>query len=184
MALKSSIEECTRTIQLVHSEMTGLKMIANDGVSKLRTREKKLLEDQRQYKDTIAAMEWKLENANNLICSLQSSSSRYYDEQGGGTFSNLNSLSQLKDKLKTNAGHHGSRARMEDYHTTPPRDTINESQLAAELSTEKELRYKAEEICAGILANSKVALEERESEISKLRSQLFRLSSKRHGDRR
>ena len=40
--------------------MTGLKMIANDGVSKIRTREEKLLADQRKYKDEIAAMEQKL----------------------------------------------------------------------------------------------------------------------------
>ncbi len=184
MALKSSIEECTSTIQLVHSEMTGLKMIANDGVSKIRTREEKSLADQRKYKDEIAAMEQKLENANSLIRSLRSSSSSYFDAQGGGMSSKLNALSHSKDRLRTNAGHQGSRSRMEDYHATPPRDAINKRQFAAELSTEKELRYKAEEICAGVLANSKVALEERDSEISKLRSQLFRISSKRHIDSR
>ena len=182
--MKSSIQECTSTIQLVHSEMTGLKAIANDGVSKLRVREKKLLDDQRKDKDAIAAMEKKLENANNLIRSLRSSSHRYYDEQGNGMFSDPHALSHSKDRLKTTPGRQGSRSRMEDCHVTPTKDTINERQFAAELSTEKELRYKAEEICAGVLANSKVALEERDSEISKLRSQLFRLSRKGHSDSR
>jgi hypothetical protein len=154
--------------------MHGLKTITNDGLSKLRAKEKKLLEEQRKDKDAIAAMERKLENANKLIRSLRSSSSRYYDEQGRGTNSNLNGISHSK----------GSRSRMEDYHVTPPRDTNNERQFAAELSTEKELRYKAEEICAGVLANSKVALEERDSEISMLRAQLFRLSSKKHSNGR
>jgi predicted nucleic acid-binding Zn-ribbon protein len=74
VVLKSSIEECTSTIQLVHSEMNGLKTIANDGVSKLRKREKKLLDEQRKDKDVIAEMEKKLEHANSLIHSLQSSS--------------------------------------------------------------------------------------------------------------
>ena len=164
--------------------MTGLKMIANDGVSRIRIREEKLLEDHRKYKDEIAAMEQKLENANSLIRSLRSSSSRYYDAQGGGMLSKLNALSHSKDRLKTIAGHQDLRSRIEDYHTTPPRDAISKRQFVAELSTEKELRYKAEEICAGVLANSKVALEERDSEISQLRSQLFRLSSKRHIDSR
>jgi hypothetical protein len=182
--LKSSIEACTETIQLVHSEMTGLKTIANDGLSKLRAKEKKLLEDQRRYKDAIAAMERKLENANKLILSLRSSSRCYYDEQGRGMFPNLNAITHSKDRLKTNAGRQDSFSRMEDYHSTPPRDTKYERQFAVELSTEKELRYKAEEICAGVLANSKVKLEERDSEISALRAQLFKLSSKRHSDRR
>ena len=175
--MKGSIEACTNTIQLVHTEMTGLKTIANDGLSKLRAKEKKLLEEQRKDKDAIAAMERKLENANSLIRSLRSSSSRYYDEQGRGIISNLNAISHSKDRVN-------SRSRMEDYNVTPPRDTKNERQFAAELSTEKELRYKAEEICAGVLANSKVALEERDSEISMLRAQLFRLSSKKHSNGR
>jgi hypothetical protein len=83
VVLKSSIEDCTRTIQLVHSEMNGLKT--------LRNREKKLLEEQRKYKDVIKGMEGKLENANNLIRSLQ----------GGGMLFNGNAHPHTTDKLKT-----------------------------------------------------------------------------------
>jgi len=158
VVLKSSIEDCTRTIQLVHSEMNGLKT--------LRNREKKLLEEQRKDKDVIKGMEGKLENANNLIRSLQ----------GGGMLFNGNAHPHTTDKLKTTP------SSQLEYHITPPRSATNHRRFAAELSTEKELRYKAEEICAGVLANSKIVLEERDSEISKLRSQLFRLSSKRLGE--
>lgn len=163
VVLKSSIEECTSTIQLVHSEMNGLKTIANDGVSKLRKREKKLLDEQRKDKDVIAEMEKKLEHANSLIHSLQ-----------------LSSMGGMHSKP---ARQHSTPLHSEiDYHITPPRSAPSHRKFVAELSTEKELRYKAEEICAGVLANSKVALEERDSEISKLRSQLFRLSSKRQSE--
>mmetsp|Transcript_33165 Transcript_33165/g.69790 ORF Transcript_33165/g.69790 Transcript_33165/m.69790 type:complete len:137 (+) Transcript_33165:4725-5135(+) len=128
----------------------------------------------------------KLENANNLILSLRSSSSRYYDSQGLGMFSNPNMLPPPINRLKTpEENRDGHLFRSEDYHGTPgSRVTFHERKFAAELSTEKELRYNAEEICAGVLANSKAALEGRDSEISKLRSQLFKLSSKKYkGDR-
>jgi hypothetical protein len=137
-----------------------------NGLKTLRNREKKLLEEQRKDKDVIKGMEGKLENANNLIRSLQ----------GGGMLFNGNAHPHTTDKLKTTP------SSQLEYHVTPPRSATNHRRFAAELSTEKELRYKAEEICAGVLANSKIVLEERDSEISKLRSQLFRLSSKRLGE--
>ncbi|KAL7543933.1 hypothetical protein ACHAXR_013359 [Thalassiosira sp. AJA248-18] len=162
VTLKSSIDQCSSTIQLMHSEMNDLKTIAGDGVSKLRK---------------------KLENANHLIRSLQSSNGRYYDAQGAGMFSNPNVLPHSIDRLKTPQEHRGAH-HMDDHHNLPSRVSRNERQFVAEMSVEKELRFKAEEICAGVLANSKAALEERDSEISKLRSQLFKLSSERYnGDR-
>ena len=161
VVLKSSIEQCTGTIGLLHSEMSGLKTFATDGVSKLRTREKQL--------------EKRLENANNLIHSLQSSNSRYHDVRGAPNATIPSSI----DRLKTPSGHRGTLYEV-DQHTTPSRMSRNERKYAADLTVEKELRFKAEEICAGVLANSKTALEERDSEISQLRAKLFRLSNDRY----
>ena len=166
--MKSSIEQCTSTIQLMYSEMSDLKSIAIEGVSKLRTKEKGLLEEQQKSRSLVAEMENKLESANSLIRLLQSSST--------GTSSIQNAIPNVFDRPKT------PYSQSDHFLTFPPPPgsaILNERQYAAELSTEKELRCKAEEICAGVLASSKVALEERDTEISKLRTQLFRLSSKR-----
>ena len=160
VVLKSSIEQCNGTIGLLHSEMSGLKTFATDGVSKLRTREKEL--------------EKRLKNANNLIHSLQSSNSRYHDVQGAPNATIPSSI----DRLKIPSGHRGTLYEV-DQHATPSRMSRNERKYAADLTVEKELRFKAEEICAGVLVNSKTALEERDSEISQLRAQLFRLSNDR-----
>ena len=168
LSLKSSIEQCTSTIQHMYSEMSDLKSIAIEGVSKLRTKEKGLLEEQQKSRSLVAEMENKLESANTLIRLLQSSST--------GKSSIHYAIPNVFDRPKT------PYSQSDNFITLPPppgSTILNERQYAAELSTEKELRCKAEEICAGVLANSKVALEERDTEISKLRTQLFRLSSKR-----
>ena len=52
----------------------------------------------------------------------------------------------------------------------------SERKSNAELSAEKELRYNAEEICAGVLADAKIGFEERDKEIERLRSKLARIS--------
>jgi DNA repair exonuclease SbcCD ATPase subunit len=170
VSLKSSIEQCTSTIQLMYSEMSDLKSIAMDGISKLRTKEKSLLEEQQKSRHVITEMENKLENANNLVRLLQSST---------GQSSIPNVFPNNYDRPKTPFVHRSSQ--VENYHTLPlpGSSAMVDRQYAAELSTEKELRCKAEEICAGVLSNSKAALEERDNEISRLRTQLFRLSSKR-----
>ncbi|KAL3800476.1 hypothetical protein HJC23_011713, partial [Cyclotella cryptica] len=51
--------------------------------------------------------------------------------------------------------------------------SVSERQLVAELSAEKELRYNAEEICAGVLATTQAGYEKRDKEIKKLRAKLF-----------
>jgi len=169
VSLKNSIEQCTSTIQLMYSEMSDLKTIAIDGVSKLRTKEKSLLEEQQKSRGVITEMENRLENANNLIRLLQSPSREGHHRQS----SIPSAFPNVFDRPTTPFVHQSS--------SLPPTgSTLKELQYAAELSTEKELRCKAEEICAGVLANSKTALEERDSEISKLRTQLFRLSNKRY----
>ena len=84
--LKSSIEGCSRTINDMHSEMTDLKVIAGDGVSRLRQRERSLLQERRRDNEAIMEMEKKLENANNIVRSLGLSSSRYQDAQPPGMF--------------------------------------------------------------------------------------------------
>ena len=53
-------------------------------------------------------------------------------------------------------------------------------QLVAQLSAEKELRYKAEEICAGVLAKTQAGYEKRDAEIKALRAKLFKLSSAKY----
>ncbi len=168
-SLKSSIEQCTSTIQLMYSEMSDLKSITMDGISKLKTKEKSLLEEQQKSRRVIAEMENKLENANNLVRMLQSSTDRSFTP---------NALPNVFDRPKTPFVHRSS---VEYYHTLPApgSSSVVDRQSAAELSTEKELRCKAEEICAGVLVNSKAALEERDNEINRLRTQLFRISSKR-----
>lgn len=173
----------------MHTEMNNLKTIATDGVSKLRTRERTLLDERQRDRDAMAEMEKKLENANQLIRLLRSSGSRYYDAQGATAdiASSLNSLPPSSINRLTTPQRHRQGAsplcEAERHHTTPLSGggvSRSERKFAAELSTEKELRYKAEEICAGVLANSKVALEERDMEISRLKSQLFNFSNERY----
>ncbi|KAL9190555.1 hypothetical protein ACHAXT_000261 [Thalassiosira profunda] len=208
VALKSSIDECSKTIQLMNSEMGDLKAIATDGVSKLRMREQSLLDQRRRDTDALAEMEGKLADANNLIASLQSSGSRRYDTRVEGMIFNPDARpsTSLSGRPKTpHPGLHygfnhgatpssdarpstGSSGRQKTPHSaglqyglnhrTPSAAPWNEREFAAELTAEKELRFKAEEICAGVLANSKAALEDRDAEIGELKSQLFQLSGR------
>ena len=131
--------------------MNELKTITTTGLSKMRTREKSLFDEHRKDRDAITEMETKLENANNLIRSLRSSSSRYYNAQGAGFASNLNPHnSPLINRLKTPEEQPSAYiSRVEDYRALASGSTFNGRKFAAELSTEKELRFKAEEICAG-----------------------------------
>jgi hypothetical protein len=166
-------------IQLYHSEMKDLKTITTDGVSKLRRREKVLLEEQQKDKDQITEMEKQLE-------SLRSSSHRYstYDAPSYAHQHppSIHRLPRTPDERRgtrpsTAEGYGTPRDYTpRDYRHMTPAGTFSERKLQTELSTEKQLRYKAEEICAGVLANSKTALEERDSEIYKLHAQLEKLS--------
>ena len=168
----------------MHSGMNDLKAITTGGVSKLQMREKSLLDEKRKDRDAMAEMEKKLGNANKLIRSLRPSNSLYYDAQGAGTFVNPNVIPPPSiNRLETPQGNRGAYYKV-DNHATPSAVSWNERNFVAELSTEKELRFKAEEIAAGVLANSKAALEERDTEISKLRSQLFNLSTQRYNGNR
>ena len=164
----------------MHSEMNDLKTIATDGVSKLRSKEQTLLDEQQRDKEAIAEMERQLE-------SLKYSRNRYYDEPIVAR--PPPSINRLKtpESERGRRGTHPSRGVADNYFATPSGErgaAFSERKLQYELSTEKELRYKAEEICAGVLANSKAALEERDSEISKLRSQLYKVSNRRYDDYR
>ncbi|KAL7553898.1 hypothetical protein ACHAWF_017243 [Thalassiosira exigua] len=188
VVLKSSIEECNSTIHLMHSEMGDLKMFATTGVSKLRTREKILRHEMRRDKDAVSKLEKKLENANHLIHSLHCN--RFYDAQGAGSEtspsmppSSTNILNTPQERYVPQE-RHVTRSNGYRDAKTPPTISWHERRFVAELSTEKELRFKAEEIAAGVLANSKAALEERDTEISKLRAQLNGLLSDRHNNGR
>ena len=164
----------------MHSEMNDLKTIATDGVSKLRLKEKTLLDEQQRDKEAIAEMERQLE-------SLKSSRNRYYDESMARPPPSINRLKTPESERGRRGTHPSTRGVADNYFATPSGErgaALSERKLQYELSTEKELRYKAEEICAGVLANSKAALEERDSEISKLRSQLYKVSNRRYDDYR
>ena len=58
--------------------------------------------------------------------------------------------------------------------------SFSENHLVAQLSAEKELRYKAEDICAGVLANTQAGYDKRDAEIRKLREKLFKLSNTKY----
>ena len=182
----------------MYAEMKDLKGVTNNGVSKLRQRETSLIQDQRRDQDAIMELEKKLENANSLIRSLGLSSRRHpASPPATGMPSERYEPPPATRSLRTperyaappsrhraphppeHASRAGSAARprgAEGRATPPSRASLRESKVVAQLTTEKELRYKAEEIAAGVLANSKSALEARDSEIGKLRSQLFKLS--------
>merc|ERR1712203_1049268 len=90
--LQGSMEECTSTIELMQTEMKGLKKIASEGVSNIRNKERLLLEEQRRDKDALKQLKRKLESANKLIHSLQSS------RDGCGVF-HSDEVSSASDEL-------------------------------------------------------------------------------------
>lgn len=157
IALKSSVEQCTGTIDVMRSELNDLKSMTSEGMSKMRTRHEK-------DKVTIAELERKLDSANNLIRRIRPSH--------GGMRSTIDDTSLTS---RWNSPHESQMPRRFETSFTPY-DATEKKNNAAELSAEKELRYKAEEICAGVLADAKLGFEERDREIERLRSRLARTS--------
>lgn len=101
------------------------------------------------------------------------------------TISEESEMTYTASSLKTPLEYR--RSRKQEYYfpvassTLQTEDTsLSEGQLVAQLSAEKELRYKAEEICAGVLANTQAGYEKRDAEIKKLRAKLFKLSSAKY----
>ena len=142
-------------MDLMRSELNELKSMTSEGMSKMRMRHEK-------DKVTIADMEKKLERANNFI--------RKIRPTHGGTRNitdDLSMTSRWDSPLEAQVPRR--------YETTfTPYNASETKSNAAELSAEKELRYKAEEICAGVLADAKLGFEERDKEIERLKSKLAR----------
>mmetsp|Transcript_20750 Transcript_20750/g.44882 ORF Transcript_20750/g.44882 Transcript_20750/m.44882 type:complete len:219 (+) Transcript_20750:1-657(+) len=191
-ALKHSIEECSNTISLMQSEINELKTLATDGMSRLRNKKSTLVEERQNDQRTLHAMQEKLQNANNMIQWLRSSQGRSSNDHRH-QYADLSSSSNLKTPREFRCiGVQRSESKFTPFDSqrriTSPASLSTagsntatlERRFAAELSAEKELRYKAEEICAGVLANSKSGFEERDAEIKKLRLKLFKLSSERY----
>jgi len=132
--------------------------MTSEGMSKMRMRHEK-------DKITIAEMEKKLESANNLIRRIRPS------HAGGGMRSVIDETSSAS---RWNTPHEPQIPRHFETSFTPY--DASERKSNAELSAEKELRYKAEEICAGVLADAKIGFEERDKEIERLKSKLARIS--------
>lgn len=137
-------------------ELNDLKSMTSEGLSKMRTRHEK-------DRVTIAELEKKLEGANNLIRRLRPSVSGMksaMDEISSPSRRSTPNVPQIPRRFET---------------SFTPYDAA-ERKINAELSAEKELRYKAEEICAGVLADAKLGFEERDKEIERLRSKLYKVS--------
>ncbi len=142
----------------MRSELDDLKSMTSEGMSKMRTRHEK-------DKITILELEKKLEGANNLIRRIRPSY--------GGTRGMIDETSSTASRWNT--PHEPQMPRRFETSFTPY-DASEKKSNAAELSAEKELRYKAEEICAGVLADAKLGFEERDKEIQRLRAKLARTS--------
>ena len=142
----------------MRSELDDLKSMTSEGMSKMRTRHEK-------DKITILELEKKLEGANNLIRRIRPSygGMRGVNDETSSTASRWNTPheQQMPRRFET---------------SFTPYDASEKKNNAAELSAEKELRYKAEEICAGVLADAKLGFEERDKEIQRLRAKLARTS--------
>ena len=160
----------------MQTEMRELRSIASQGVTNIRSREQR-------DRDALRQMEKKLHSANKLIRALQSNSNGgtlYRDEESSAS-DEVSPIRSNRRLMTPNRLGHQSSLHNDADDGTPSRiwkSRQEKMSFVAELSAEKELRYKAEEIAAGVLANSKSALQERDSEIDKLRSKLRQLSGK------
>lgn len=175
--LKSSVEQCTGTIDVMRSELNDLKSMTSEGMSKMRTRHEK-------DKVTIAELEKKLESANILIHRLRPSHggmASMMDESSTTSRRSTPYAPQIPRRFETSftpydATERKINAEKRRFETSFSPYDASEKKLNAELSAEKELRYKAEEICAGVLADAKLGFEERDKEIERLRSKLSKMS--------
>lgn len=160
----------------MQTEMRELKSIASQGMTNIRSRKQRDEDARRQ-------LEKKLDSANKLIRALQNNhngGALYRDEVSSASEELSPTRSNRRQTTPNRLGHPSPFNDADN--NTPSRISWKNRQektsFVAELSAEKELRYKAEEIAAGVLANSKSALQERDSEIEKLRSKLRQLSGK------
>ncbi len=166
----------------MRSELNDLKSMTSEGMSKMRTRHEK-------DKVTIAELEKKLESANILIHRLRPSHggmASMMDESSTTSRRSTPYAPQMPRRFETsftpydaterkiNAELSAEKRRFETSFS--PYDPSERKKVNAELSAEKELRYKAEEICAGVLADAKLGFEERDKEIERLRSKLSKMS--------
>ena len=158
----------------MRSELNELKSMTSEGMSKMRMRHEK-------DKITIVEMEKKLESANNLIRRIRPSHggggmrSMIGETSSSSGWDNTPHESQMPRRFETSFTPYDASEKRRFETSFTPYDA-SEKKSIAELSAEKELRYKAEEICAGVLADAKLGFEERDKEIERLRSKLARAS--------
>lgn len=162
---------------MMRCELNDLKSMTSEGMSKMRTRHEK-------DKVTIAELEKKLESANILIHRLRPSHggmASMMDESSTTSRRSTPYAPQMPRRFETSftpydATERKINAEKRRFETSFSPYDASEKKLNAELSAEKELRYKAEEICAGVLADAKLGFEERDKEIERLRSKLSKTS--------
>lgn len=163
-SLKGSIREFHEIIELMRSEINDLKLSTHDRASNNLTwndstvQGKLSLDNFFPYKDNAS-----------IARRYDATISRYWNTPQPHRRADRDANSSLYDNNLRNI--------------TPTRDSAtsgNTRKHDAELSAEKELRFKAEEICAGVLANAKTGFEKRDAEIKLLRQKLFKLTNKQH----
>ncbi len=162
-SLKGSIREFHEIIELMRSEINALKLVTHERTSYKRT----------WYDSTIRE---NLTSDYHLFPSRDNPS--IPDRYVATTTKYLKTPQPHRRANRVDANH--SRNDINLFITSPTSDSAtsgNNRKHAAELSAEKELRFKAEEICAGVLANAKTGFEKRDAEIKLLRQKLFKLTS-------
>ena len=192
ITLKSSVEDCHGTIKLMRAELNDLQMAAGDGGSKVRKKDAFSVENRGQDRYATSAMETRLDNASSAVHSLRSSRGRvssmrnvrgervaipYEVSSSRGREWNTPQERRGVNRSEVGGSPYEINRRMISPTSLSAGTSWNERSHLGELSAEKELRYKAEEICAGVLASAKTGFEKRDSEIKLLRQKLFKLTN-------
>ena len=178
--LSSSVESKPNGIdedQIIHERISALMRESEQGNISMRTLQKEnatLKASIGECHNEMAVMRREMKNNFRLLTSARNASPVISEKSG---------ITYTTSSLKTPMEH---RPRSEYYFNLPSstlqtEDTsYSEGQLIGQLSAEKELRYKAEEICADVLANTQAGYDKRDAEIKKLRAKLFKLSSTKY----
>jgi len=163
-SLKGSIREFHEIIELMRSEINDLKLTTHDRASNNLT----------WYDSTVRGKLssdyfFPYEDNASIVHRYNATTSKYWNTPRPHRRADLDANSSLYDNNRRNTSH-----------TRDSATSGNARRHDAELSAEKELRFKAEEICAGVLANAKTGFEKRDAEIKLLRQKLFKLTNKQH----
>lgn len=156
--------------QIIHERISALMRESEQGNISMRTLQK----ENAALKAEMSVMRREMKNNFRLMTSTRNASP-VISEKSGMTYT----ASSLKTPMEPR--------QRPGYYFNLPSSTLqtedtsySEGQLIGQLSAEKELRYKAEEICADVLANTQAGYDKRDDEIKKLRAKLFKLSSAKY----